>query len=576
MFVFAFSKLPKAPSNWKIIINDHEIPCSRSNAEIISKKILDFISSQKMNYEEKKSDIFFKTTIPQFDDSLFCSESEYQIFNDIFNLVPIRITVVNKEVLKVLAKELEIEELSKIIKMFEEAYDLITNDEIIRLEKEICNELISLTNDNFYQVLNYIQNICNNDDSIIDNELLSSIILTVCLVKAEKIELLMEFLIKFDEKTNNKLLTYFKCLLMDELKDNLYSNEIHFIIRHLYNIKIIDKNDFCDLFSKKITPNSIDLSSLFQIIFTNEIPPVNLCNIRWIDLSFSVSVSRFEKENIYNILFPKEKLSEYSKTGSSPENIYQAIKNDDIDSFTQILSQNSAKMIFNDTIKTLVYERHSELVKYNLDYLTLSAFYGSEKIFKYILMNSGPEVLNVTVTKYAFVGGKVEIIHKCIENIQMNLGLVFDCLLLTIKHHHYELFEWLIETYEPFSKNSQKNLPGHLTMKNFDETSFLEYSLRYYNFNALFYLISIGIDCVPLFSLSMLFNNYYLANLSIKLQYNCNTSCKYMKLKNNSPFLYKYNEIKLFFFNLNFQFLLPFIRIRLILLKLLLIREILM
>ena len=83
-------------------------------------------------------------------------------------------------------------------------------------------------------------------------------------------------------------------------------------------------------------------------------------------------------------------------------------------------------------------------------------------------------------------------------------------------------------------------------MKIDDISDLLEQSIRYNNFEAFNYLFSIGIDYQPLFSLAMLYNNFYLAHLSLKLPYDCKCSSKKIQFKNNSPFLYIHHNISLF------------------------------
>ena len=91
MFSFSFCKLNKKSKDWKIVINDHEIICLKKNAEIISKLI------QNQNKKGANKDCF-SITIPEFNDSFICSESDYEYFQKIFNCIPVQITNTNVEI----------------------------------------------------------------------------------------------------------------------------------------------------------------------------------------------------------------------------------------------------------------------------------------------------------------------------------------------------------------------------------------------------------------------------------------------------------------------------------------------
>lgn len=553
MFSFVFDKLPKRKQNWEIIINGHHIPCSKENAILISKKINNFNANQKTGLEKEKKNIFFEIDIPQFNDLLICSENDYQYFIDIFNSVPVQISAANKEALKIFADELEIDELLNIINMFDQTYDLITNDETLKIQREITSKMIDLTQDNFDQILEYILNLYNDDDPqkklIFDYDFISNAILTASLIKAEKIELLIQFLKELDSKTKNGLFQYFKRFICYELIDKVFSNEIRFIVHYLYLIDELSENyvrNFC--VGKKAT-GFYNIDEMLDIVFNKMRCQKRLEDVRWINRSYSLAFIYNDNDNSPDS-YSEEELDEYIKTGFSPNKIYQAIKNDDIELFTQLINQKSSDRKFNDCIALLAYERNSLIFKKRASYISLCAFYGAEKIFNFIILNVNPKkVINIYITRNAFAGGNIAIIHKCVEHCKMDNFAVITCLYETIKNHYIELFEWLIETYNPFSKGFDLILNGNHGIVHFTDSSFLDISLKYFNFDAIHYLLSIGICYSSLFSLSMVYNNFYLADFSLKLQYNCNDTCKYMKKNNFSPFLFEYrNEVSFFIF----------------------------
>lgn len=68
-----------------------------------------------------------------------------------------------------------------------------------------------------------------------------------------------------------------------------------------------------------------------------------------------------------------------AEIGLCPLEIYQIILKDDLQTFTEKITQKGTKMEFNDSIQLLDYER-SENIMNATNYLEL-AFYGSENIF---------------------------------------------------------------------------------------------------------------------------------------------------------------------------------------------------
>lgn len=524
MFSFAFHKLKKGNNNWKLKINDHVIKCTKSNAKSISNKIFNYYSNKSINklvLNENEDKDFFEIKISEFDDSLICSEQDYKYFDDIFNLIPVQISMTNKNVLKIFAKELEIYDLSKLIDIFEQSYDLITNDSILNIQKEITNEIIDITEENCDQLIaKIIEKYEEKDDNnfILDNDFLYTVVLSTCIIRSNKIELLMTFLKTLEEKTMGNQFKYFKKLILLELKESSTpeTNEIRFIIRYLYNIHEIDQKTIEKVLGAKNKETGL-----------------------------------YELYNFKDILFDKDtNLSEtsikYAKMGSNPDDIYQAIKNDDIDRFSELINQKSDNYKYNDIIQLDLYERSSFFmtIKSQCYYIDLSAFYGSEKVFNYILLNVDPnDCISEETVLSAFCGGNPSIIHKCIEINKLHKTTFSLCLLYSLMHHYNETFEWLIENHNSLLNQSSAVLINDLI----DQPKFLETAVQFINFDALSYLISIGIDYLPLFSLSLIYNNFYLAKLSLKLQYNCNSSIVKTNGK-RSPFLYEYKEIFFYHF----------------------------
>lgn len=467
MFTFVFKLTPKNDI-WKININGHEIRCSKSNSQVISKKINNYIISTKDDLIKRKEDSF-TIKIKQLENALIYSESDYNYFNDIFNLKPLKINLSNKNFLKIFAEELEINELRNIINMFEKSYDIITKDPIILKQKELTEKILNLTKENYDQQINFLE---KEIEDQIDNEFICGVIFIACQIRSNNIELLITFLKELDKRTNRGQIECFHDLIKED------HDKHQFILRALLG------NDFIDL----------------------------------------------DQED-ESCEFTDEELDEYRKTGYNPMKIYQAIKNDDIELFTNLMSESTDLKKFNQNINLLKYERNESLRNNTLSYIELSAFYGSEKIFNYILMNSNLNDFDFNqLTELALKGSNMAIINKCFEKVT---DYSVDFLFIAIKFHQNEVFEWLIE-----SKKIEIN-------KRNNEESLLNHAFRYYNLDAFFCMLSNGFSYLPLFSFSLLYNNFYLAKIALKLQYNCNENSPVIGNIKMSPFLFRDNYYRL-------------------------------
>ncbi|KAK8895198.1 hypothetical protein M9Y10_023640 [Tritrichomonas musculus] len=538
MFSFVF-KLKPQKEKWKININNHEILCSKNISQTISKKIANYIKSLETDSNNEKKDDAFTIQISQFDNPLICSESDYTNFFNIFNLVPVKINLINKDSLKIFAEEFEIDELKNIVEMFEKSYNTITEDPLIQVQKEITSKIMDITEENFDQTIIYIEDIFQQKDedeeSIASNDFLYSAVLTACQTRSHKIELLMKFLKELETRSNQGQFEYFKKMIVPEFKENKYSNEIDFVIRYLKDIKEIESTKVTEKIPEE------EEEDIGEITYYNED-------------TYGSDEYEFEDEN-GNIIkkngLSKEQLNEYSKSGYNPLKIYQAIKNDDIELFSQLMAEESDDKKFNKLIKTLKYERNSMLSRNYFSYIDLCAFYGSEKVFNYIMMNIDSEkidLINIKTTSLAFAGGNITIIQKCFNNDSADLN-VSTYIKNAVEYNRNEVFEWLLESNDSIITNAKKLKRRYGYYYNFffhfntiSEEYLFEKAIQFNNFDALFYMFSIGFDYTSLFSFALLYNNFYLAKVALKLGYNCNKSSPNLHFVEKSPFLYKHNS----------------------------------
>ncbi|KAH0793308.1 ankyrin repeat protein [Histomonas meleagridis] len=125
----------------------------------------------------------------------------------------------------------------------------------------------------------------------------------------------------------------------------------------------------------------------------------------------------------------------------SPDSLCYYIKEDELENFQNYLSKNPTFNI-NQKIPSPQYTAPFYVCfELSIDLLSLSAFYGSLQIFKYLIEQ------NVQITKrcslYAVAGG-----HSDIINILKEKGVSFsDCFYTSVQYHRYELSDLIITKY---------------------------------------------------------------------------------------------------------------------------------
>lgn len=123
-----------------------------------------------------------------------------------------------------------------------------------------------------------------------------------------------------------------------------------------------------------------------------------------------------------------------------------SIRNDDIDLFQSIVSKNNIN-IRNYKLSISKFEMNKCLTFDQMYLIEYASFYGSIKIFKFLLMNNAP--FTNSFLQYAICGGNHEIVHLVEKTISVQLEQqeMEDILNLSIIFHRYELTEYLIDFY---------------------------------------------------------------------------------------------------------------------------------
>lgn len=136
----------------------------------------------------------------------------------------------------------------------------------------------------------------------------------------------------------------------------------------------------------------------------------------------------------------EEEFYKFRREGKNQRQICNIIRNDDITSLQNLLSTTTINL--NDTITPSLFERFEIINQKDATFIEYAAFFGSIKIFKFLIMNK--VIIPSNLAKFAIAGGNYEIIHLCEEK---NLSFD-DCLSIAIQYKQDEIVEYLLNNYE--------------------------------------------------------------------------------------------------------------------------------
>ncbi|OHT15892.1 hypothetical protein TRFO_13740 [Tritrichomonas foetus] len=139
-------------------------------------------------------------------------------------------------------------------------------------------------------------------------------------------------------------------------------------------------------------------------------------------------------ESIGENIEEKRKLRD-AGINSSP--LAVAIRNDDVETFQELISAKNIQL--NSHIEYSTYEQ-CKIISQKPTICEFTAFLGSTKIFKFLIMNQVS--LNSRVARFAVAGGNYEIIHILeAENCSF-----YGSLDMAISFHRNEIFEYILES----------------------------------------------------------------------------------------------------------------------------------
>ncbi|OHT01520.1 hypothetical protein TRFO_31612 [Tritrichomonas foetus] len=524
-FMFHFQNgscqnLDEIPKDFNVFINGEEYLCSRWASSKISNSIKRFINENQKSPFSQKSERF-KINLEDSGDirlivSLLCGQPIDFTTNSLTFLMNAAHSLEMELVLK------EVNCIYQRLEYIEEQIDSDDNFSILcSIEKKLFNannEIISNIDLIPYEIIDLINSIeifdvpiIDSDDCFIENpeiikltdknhqnrmQLLSNLILNVLIERIQHIDQYFKVLYRINdilvENGFDPLLPIFCDILLNKFKQlkpysdaMAISQELCFIV-----YKLIEKEG---IFKKDISFQNLPL------FFAHLMNESQLKARLYFDIRDQTETFlTINKKNDFEIH------RQFIQKGMNPDEIMTMIRFDDVSKV-----QNEAMKTnfdFNAKIQSSIYEQCS-FVNSPLTYLEISAFFGSIKCFKFLLMN-GAE-LTPNLPKYAIGGGNLEIIHIC-DQKECNFK---DTLRIALKYHHHKIFKWLINTK---------------SLEYWKDLDLIKDCFYFQNYKSLAVLLKKGIDLSLVLIESVKNNNLILTRFCSSI--NNNTDKTYMNI----------------------------------------------
>ena len=275
--------------------------------------------------------------------------------------------------------------------------------------------------------------------------------------------------LKIQETHQFSIIIYFLAMVV-----NYHHRKIHFFDK-IFRIILFFKDDLKKNFTNyeifdffKNNKRVLLFLSDEKIISFDEKIAQQLCfkkSIKKIGLFLLPEIKPFiKKELIASTIIP-ENIEEYRKTEYCDNTILQLVQKDSINEFIKYINTNDFNI--NQDFVPSIFETNNILAnKPRIKLIEYSAFFGSIRIFKYLLACGSK--LNPNLWIFATFGRNANIIHILEDNKIVPTDQIYKrCLDFSIRCHHNELVDYFLNNYVEIE----------------DKSSFLfKKGLKYYNF----------------------------------------------------------------------------------------------
>ena len=378
---------------------------------------------------------------------------------------------------------------------------------------------------------------------------------------SESINNMIDFQRRFSN--SNNILEEFNEIFLKSLSSVFLSQEIS----HLFNIKPFNINqivNFSIYLIENNIPNDSIHSDLLNILISNspkllyqlfklnyyEIQEIILIIIKKNEVFSSLFFikyitdikffySKFSNYNFimknYSIYFENNflLLNELILYGCEKNSLQYLIKFDLIDLFQLYIYNNNINL--NELIKLSPFEN---IINENIiSLIDLSAFYSSILCFKFLELNN--ILITLNTLKFAIAGGNFEIIHLCLNKVQINFEILKICSL----YKKFDLFHWFLcnfnkEDLNPCELISTNNL--YTFLKSIELGSNIN-KLDKNGFSSLYYIILYGYSDL----IEFLISNNFIINLKNNFFSPLHLCCKNGQFQILNFLLTKINQINI-------------------------------
>ena len=300
-------------------------------------------------------------------------------------------------------------DVANVIESFSVQYERLLN------LSDIQRMLMTINPSNYKSLVNHLESEINNYDS----QTICWLIISVSVCKPLENDSLARFCSIFLQKQNDVFKKEFK----KTIQRSFISPEPNFFF-----LKKI--HDYCeDLFSHD------EIKKLLQLK-RKDIPDIIFFYKEFPELIDENELKDLQKE--------QENFDEFIDTGLNSSTLMKIIRNDDIDSFQQIVI--NQKIDVNQETKNSSLER-IPILKNNPSLIQYAAFFGAVKIFKYLFLNEAKldkkDYSNRTCYHYAIAGGNSEIIHTIHQKMNKKKYST-DMIACAIKYGQDDVFQWIM------------------------------------------------------------------------------------------------------------------------------------